>query len=65
MFFHDKKALAQCTQDLGSSQALIHAIEQNVATISFTPDGEIIAANPIFLSLMGFESRDIIGRHPY
>lgn len=63
MFFHDKKALAQCTQDLGSSQALIHAIEQNVATISFTPDGEIIAANPIFLSLMGFEPREIIGQH--
>lgn len=63
MFFHDKKALAQCTLDLGSSQALINAIEHNVATIAFTPQGEIIAANPRFLSLMGFAAADIIGRH--
>ncbi|MFO1369068.1 MAG: PAS domain-containing methyl-accepting chemotaxis protein [Marinagarivorans sp.] len=63
MFFHDKKALAQCTLDLGNSQALISAIEQNVATIAFTPAGEIIAANPRFLALMGFAPDDIIGRH--
>lgn len=63
MFFRDKKALEQCTRHLGSSQALINAIEQNVATISFTPQGEIIAANDRFLSLMGFEPKEIIGRH--
>lgn len=63
MFFQDKKALEQCNRHLGVSQALVDAIEKNVATISFTPQGEIIAANQLFLSLMGFEPGDIIGRH--
>jgi methyl-accepting chemotaxis protein len=63
MFFQSKKALEQCTRHLDSSQALINAIEQNVATISFTPQGEIIAANNRFLSLMAFEPQEIIGRH--
>ncbi len=63
MFFQDKKALEQCNRHLGVSQALVDAIEKNVATISFTPQGEIIAANQLFLSLMGFEPSDIIGRH--
>lgn len=63
MFFRDNKALDQCKQALEERQALINAIENNVATISFKPDGSVISANPLFLSVMGYELRDIVGQH--
>ena len=63
MFFRDNKALDECKHALAERQALINAIESNVATISFTPDGSVISANPLFLSVMGYELRDIVGQH--
>lgn len=63
MFFNDQKALQQCARDLSVSQALINALEANVATVSFTPDGKLIKANSLFLSLMGYDQNEVIGRH--
>lgn len=63
MFFSNNKALDECKQALQERQALIDAIENNVATISFSPDGNVISANPLFLSVMGYELRDVVGQH--
>ncbi len=63
MFFRDNKALDECKLALGAHVALINAIESNVATISFKPDGSVISANPLFLSVMGYDLRDIQGQH--
>jgi methyl-accepting chemotaxis protein len=63
MFFRDNRALDAAKQALQVHEALINAIEANVATASFTPEGYLISANPLFLSLMGYDSHDIAGQH--
>lgn len=64
MFFGNSKALLEeCQRELQERQFLIDAIENNVASISFKPDGTIISANPLFLSVMGYDLRDIVGQH--
>ncbi|MBP2550538.1 methyl-accepting chemotaxis protein [Neorhizobium galegae] len=39
------------------------ALSRAQAVIEFTPDGKILAANENFLSAMGYELPDIVGRH--
>ena len=66
MFFRGNKAheaLDACKLALSTQDALINAIESNVATISFKPDGKVISANSLFLSVMGYDIREIIGQH--
>lgn len=64
MFFNDnKQALQQCTRESALLSALVNSIERNIATISFTPDGIIISANDLFLSFMGYELSEVVGRH--
>ncbi|WP_432212978.1 hypothetical protein [Pseudomonas aeruginosa] len=41
----------------------LEAIGQNVATIRFTPDGQILSANPLFLAAVGYSAAcDATGR---
>jgi methyl-accepting chemotaxis protein len=44
-------------------EAILRAFSKSQAMISFQPDGNIIDANEIFLSLMGYARADLIGRH--
>ncbi|NVK54792.1 MAG: PAS domain-containing methyl-accepting chemotaxis protein [Alteromonadaceae bacterium] len=48
---------------IDSQQQLIDSIKQHVANIEFSPNGTIINANDVFLSLMGYAKSDIIGEH--
>ena len=41
----------------------VKAIQQSMAVAEFNADGTIIAANTIFLDLMGFQRDEIIGQH--
>ncbi|WP_065647416.1 methyl-accepting chemotaxis protein [Pantoea eucrina] len=41
----------------------INAIRQHVAWIEFTPDGEIVDANALFLTLTGYQLQEIQGQH--
>ncbi|MGA4817463.1 PAS domain S-box protein [Pseudomonas aeruginosa] len=36
---------------------------QNVATIRFTPDGQIPSANPLFLAAVGYSADELVGKH--
>ena len=45
------------------SEAKLRALSLVQAVIEFTPDGEILAANDIFLDLLGYRLDEIIGRH--
>jgi methyl-accepting chemotaxis protein len=63
MFFKNTKELDECKQASASLSALINSIERNIAIISFTSDGNIISANDLFLSVMGYQLSEIIGRH--
>lgn len=41
----------------------LDAIGQNVATIRFTPDGQILSANPLFLAVVGYSADELVGKH--
>ncbi|QDY43971.1 methyl-accepting chemotaxis protein [Candidatus Pantoea soli] len=41
----------------------IHAIKQHVAWIEFSPGGEILSANPLFLDVTGYQLQEIQGQH--
>ncbi len=41
----------------------LEAIGQNVATIRFTPDGQILSANPLFLAVVGYSADELVGKH--
>ena len=41
----------------------LNAIRSNIAFISFSPDGDILDANKIFLEATGYNYTEVIGRH--
>lgn len=43
--------------------AELSAIEHAVPMIVFSPDGTVLRANDLFLSTLGFQGDDVIGRH--
>lgn len=45
------------------SRGQIEAINKSQAVISFETDGTIIAANPNFLSALGYDQNEIVGKH--
>jgi len=44
-------------------RAVIEALDRSQAIIEFAPDGRILRANRNFLDTMGYEAREIVGRH--
>jgi methyl-accepting chemotaxis protein len=46
-----------------SLAATLDSIESNVATISFSPDGNVLSANSLFLDLMGYLQEEVKGKH--
>ncbi len=65
MFF--TKSKQKVTSDLAKpvpeSDAELSAIYANVAKVSFTPEGEILNASPLFLQTMGYQLSEIVGKH--
>ncbi|WP_421290736.1 methyl-accepting chemotaxis protein [Aeromonas veronii] len=61
--FKLKAELQACQMQLAQAQAFIDAVKVGVATISFTPGGEILEANPLFLSVVGYSEQEVIGKH--
>lgn len=45
------------------SAVTLNSLHNAIATIEFTPEGEIITANDLFLQCMGYELEEIIGQH--
>ena len=50
-------------QQLKQCQDELNAIKQNTASISFSPEGVILDANPLFLNAVGYKLEQIIGQH--
>ena len=44
-------------------EAVYAAIKRSQAVIEFTPDGEILTANELFLNVMGYRLEEIVGKH--
>lgn len=57
-----RKSLEESEAKLLESESLVDSIDNSVATITFSPDGEILDANPLFLNTMGYSLVEIIGR---
>lgn len=49
--------------DPNTQQQDFDAIRQHVAMIEFSPDGTILAANALFLSTMGYQQQEVVGKH--
>ena len=58
---HD--ALKESNQQLAVQNQILDAISHTMAMIEFTPAGEILKANPLFLQLLGYRSEDVLGKH--
>ncbi|ERK09499.1 Methyl-accepting chemotaxis protein [Pantoea sp. AS-PWVM4] len=50
-------------QELEQKEAVITALDRSMAVIEFTPDGHILTANDNFLTHMGYNLPEIIGKH--
>lgn len=44
-------------------EAIVNAINRSMAIITFSPEGNVLEANENFLSITGYERRDVIGKH--
>ena len=58
-----KAELQQCQEQLLEQQGFFDAVHGSVATITFTPDGTVLAANDLFLNVVGFSAPEVIGQH--
>lgn len=60
---HHNAELRKVQAIADASQHLLESIKASVATIQFTPTGDIIEANALFCELMGCTPQDIAGKH--
>ena len=58
-----KTAAAPRTSAGSDAEWILGALDDAMATIEFTPSGEIIDANDAFLGAMGYQRKEIVGRH--
>lgn len=58
-----KVQLASLQDQCTAMDAVISAISGNIPLIEFSPEGDILHANPLFLSLTGFSLNEITGQH--
>ncbi|MBU3825578.1 MAG: PAS domain-containing methyl-accepting chemotaxis protein [Candidatus Oceanisphaera merdipullorum] len=58
-----KQALTQSQQQYAAEHAVQTAIRNHMAVIEFTPHGDILDANALFLHTLGYELADIVGAH--
>ena len=55
--------VTQNTESLRTCRAIVTAIEKSHAVIEFTPEGNVIAANDVFLKAMAYSARELMGKH--
>lgn len=58
-----KRELLACEQRGQAFQSTVEAIKDHVATIEFTPSGEILDANRLFQQMTGYGIEQIKGQH--
>jgi methyl-accepting chemotaxis protein len=64
MFFkRDNLELENSINKSLALEAMLDSIERNVASITFSPEGNILSANSLFLDLMGYTHEEVKGHH--
>ena len=58
-----KEELKNCKAQLVEVQSTIDAIKSGVATIEFSPEGNILDANELFLNIAGYKKNEVVGAH--
>ncbi|MDO6694145.1 PAS domain-containing methyl-accepting chemotaxis protein [Aliiglaciecola sp. 3_MG-2023] len=58
-----KQKVLELEESLQEQISLVDSIKNNVAYIEFTPEGIILTANSLFLSVVQFTSQEISGQH--
>lgn len=48
---------------VGSAEAIVQIVERTQAVIHFSPEGNVIAANDIFLKALGYTLDEVVGQH--
>lgn len=63
LFKKSRASLAPRTSQDEANLQRLRAIEENVASISFTPRGDILTANSLFLQAVGYSEQEVLGKH--
>ena len=58
-----KNRITELETNLHSYSALIASIQKNLAYIEFTPQGDIIKANDLFMATIGYNEQELVGQH--
>lgn len=58
-----RKLISESQAQASRCQAILDAINNSVATILFSPEGSILAANGLFSAAMGYQETEIQGKH--
>ncbi|MDP5253842.1 MULTISPECIES: PAS domain-containing methyl-accepting chemotaxis protein [unclassified Vibrio] len=58
-----KRKIQQLEAQLQRSNAVLNAIEQHVAVIEFSPQGEILHANAHLQHCVGYSAQQLVGQH--
>jgi len=56
-------ALRDAQLQLEKLTSVLDAIDRSMARIEFDPSGKVIEANANFLAVMGYDAREIVGKH--
>ncbi|MBD0786660.1 PAS domain-containing methyl-accepting chemotaxis protein [Vibrio sp. Y2-5] len=58
-----KMALQNANEEIAKRDSLFASISDSVAVIEFTPSGDILTANSLFLGVVGYQLAEITGKH--
>ena len=61
--YPSRNEFQRCRSQLHASERVLAAIRSHMALIEFTPEGEILDANPAFLATVGYPLEEIRGQH--
>lgn len=57
------ETLPSAPQEAARTAALLAALEHVQAVIEFDLEGRVLRANQLFLDLMGYTAREVVGQH--
>ncbi|MPX89402.1 PAS domain S-box protein [Salinivibrio sp. VYel1] len=63
MFNQTKRLLADSEKNREYLEIELDAINESVATITFSTDGTVLNCNQLLLDIIGYESEEVVGQH--